>query len=59
MPALPHVLGGISETFLAPPYLKAVEFQRPDAIIKDEMVEALAQADNPRFFNSEPDQNNP
>lgn len=43
MPPLPLSMEGISETFLAPLYWKAVESQRPDAIIKDEKAVALVR----------------
>jgi O-methyltransferase involved in polyketide biosynthesis len=36
-----HDLSGISETYLAPLYWKAMESQRPDAMIKDEKAVAL------------------
>jgi O-methyltransferase involved in polyketide biosynthesis len=34
-------LNGIPETYLAPLYWKALETQRPDAMIKDEKAVAL------------------
>src|SRR5512143_1547761 len=34
-------LGGVPETYLAPLYWKAMESQRPDAMIKDEKAVAL------------------
>src|SRR5512134_3972770 len=34
-------LSGVSETYLAPLYWKAMESQRPDAVIKDEKAVAL------------------
>jgi O-methyltransferase involved in polyketide biosynthesis len=34
-------LSGLSETYLAPLYWKAMETQRPDAMIKDEKAVAL------------------
>ena len=37
----PQILSGVPETYLAPLYWKAMESQRPDAMIKDEKAVAL------------------
>ncbi len=36
-----HNLGGVAETLLLPLYIRAIESQRPDALIKDDKVVAL------------------
>jgi O-methyltransferase involved in polyketide biosynthesis len=42
MSETPHQdLSGVAETYLAPLYWKAMESQRPDAMIKDEKAVAL------------------
>jgi len=38
-----HNLGGVAETLLLPLYIRALESQRPDALIKDERAEALVR----------------
>src|SRR5512139_2001231 len=47
-------LTGVPETYLAPLYWKAMESQRPDAMIKDEKAEALVKqmmADEPIHYD--------
>ena len=36
-----HDLGGVAETLLIPLYIRAMESQRPDALLKDEKAVAL------------------
>ena len=38
-----QTLSGVSETLLLTLYLRAMESQRPDALIKDKQAEALAR----------------
>ncbi len=45
----PATFNGVSETYLAPLYWKAVESQRPDAMIKDERAVALVKQMNLDF----------
>lgn len=39
----PQNLSGVAETLLIPLYIRALESQRPDAVIKDERAEALVR----------------
>ena len=48
-------LSGVSETYLAPLYWKAMESQRPDAMIKDEKAVALVTQREPRLFPRQAD----
>jgi methyltransferase (TIGR00027 family) len=44
MPETPEqVLSGVAETLLIPLYIRAMESQRPDALIKDERAEAVVR----------------
>jgi methyltransferase (TIGR00027 family) len=44
MPEITHPnLSGVAETLLIPLYIRAMESQRPDALIKDERAEALVR----------------
>ena len=45
----PQTLSGVSETYLAPLYWKAMESQRPDAMIKDEKALALVMQNSLNF----------
>ena len=40
-------LSGVSETLLLPLYIRAMESQRPDALIKDDQAVALIEKLNP------------
>ncbi len=46
-------LTGVAETSFITLYIRAIESQRPDALIKDERAEALVcQLDQESFFHS-------
>jgi methyltransferase (TIGR00027 family) len=45
-------LSGVAETLLIPLYIRAMESQRPDALIKDERAEALVRQMDQDFWQS-------
>jgi O-methyltransferase involved in polyketide biosynthesis len=44
-----HVLSGVAETSLIPLYVRAIESQRPDALLKDEKAVALVERSKSDF----------